>query len=253
MAGQFLTLGEMKAAATYRGDLEGFTDRHPNFSLNFEANASMRMLRLKMANNDVVAVLNQTALLTLPTQAALSNAAYWAEIPWPANAVSVHGMDVLVSGQWDTIDKGVLEQRSAFKRRNRNGELFSSVSGAMWCEKGLPQSTNAAGTIMLFPVPTSGQYILWFLDAWVDINTDTAEFPGQEAWLQWVIWDLAVKMLIRDEGQTPESQLQECKQERDRVWADIRPNLQRLANDGPVEVQSRYGSRRGYGDYRMIP
>lgn len=253
MAGQYTTLGEIKAAAIYRGDLEGITDRHPSFSLNYEANASMRTLRLKMANNDVVAVMTTTALLALPVVAALSGAAYWSEIPWPVDAVSIHGLDVLISGEWDSITKGVLEQRNLFRRRSRNGELFHSSSGAMWCEKSLPQSSAAAGVLMLFPVPTAGQYILWYLSQWVDIVTDTSEFPGQEAWIQWVIWDLTVKALIRDEGQTTQAQLVSATAERDRVWGDIKPNMQRLVGDGPIEVQSRYATRYGNNTPRMIP
>lgn len=255
MANQYETLGSIKAAAIYRADLEGISDRHPSLNLNYEVNASMRHLRTKMANNDVLAVLSQTALANLPTVAALSNQAYWAEVPWPVDAVSIHGLDVLISGEWDRIEKGVLEQRARHQRRSGRGELFHSESGAMWSEKALPQSSAAAGTLMLFPVPSSGQYILWFLTQWVDILTDTAEFPGQEHWLQWVIWDVAVKCLIRDVGQADSAQLVRATAERDRVWADIKPNLQRLVSDGPIEVQSRYGSRRFYGQggARLIP
>jgi hypothetical protein len=255
MANQYLTLGEIKQAAIYRADLEGISDRHPSLNLNFEANASMRALRTKMANNDVLSVMTTTALLNLPTTGALSNAAYWAEVPWPTDAVSIHGLDVLISGEWDRIEKGALEQRARHQRRTGRGELFRSDAGAMWSEKALPQGSAAPGTLMLFPVPSTGQYLLWYLTQWVDIITDTAEFPGQEHWLQWVIWDVAVKCLIRDEGQAQPAQLVDAKQERDRVWGDIKPNLQRLVSDGPLEVQSRYGSRRFYGQggARLIP
>jgi hypothetical protein len=247
MAGQYITLGEAKAAAIYRGDLEGILDRHPNFSLNFEVNASIRHLRQKMATNDVTAVLTPTALLSLPTAAALSGAAYWAEIAWPSDAVSVHGLDVLVNGEWDTIDYGVFEQRRRHQSRQGRGELFHSHAGAMWCVRSLPQATATPGAVMVFPIPGGGQYVLWYLSQWVDILTDTAELPGQEAWLQWVIWDVAIKALIRDVGEGSSEQLNRAIQERDRVWSDIKPAIQRVTKAGPIEVESRYPSRRSYG------
>lgn len=218
-------------------------------------NASFRHLRQKMATNDVFAVLTSTALQNLPVTAALSGNAYWAELPWPADAVSVHGLDVLINGEWDTIDHGVLEQRRRHQSRAGRGELFHSHAGAMWCEKSLPQSTSAAGTIMVFPIPGGGQYILWYLTQWVDIATDTTELPGQELWLQWVIWDVAIKALIRDVGEAGSEQLNRAIQERDRIWADIKPAIQRVVKAGPIEVESRYPSRRSYGSTRgrLIP
>lgn len=253
MAGQYLTLGEIKAAAVYRGDLEGLSDRHPSFNVNFEVNASMRMLRTMMANNDVLAVLTQTSLLALPTTAQLGGLGGWAELPWPADAVSIHGLDVLVGGSWSSVPKGKLEQRRLFPyNTDRADYRFAGDGEAIWIEKSLPQSSASPGTLMLFPVPSAGQYILWYLSQWIDITNDVAEFPGQEAWLQWVIWDVAVKALIRDTGVTPEAQLKEAQDERERVWQAIKPNLQRLVTDGPVEVQSRYAGGRG-GSYRMVP
>jgi hypothetical protein len=255
MAGQFITLGEAKAAAIYRCDLEGILDRHPTFSLTIEVNASMRVLRQKMATNDVQSVLTTTALLNLPTTAALSGAAYWAELPWPADAVSVHGLDVLINGEWDTIEPGVLMQRQRHQSRAGRGELFHSHAGAMWCPKSLPQATATPGAIMVFPIPGGGQYVLWYLTQWVDIITDTQELPGQEAWLQWVIWDVGIKALIRDVGEGGSEQLNRAIQERDRLWADIKPAVQRVTKAGPIEVESRYPSRRSYGDQRgrLIP
>jgi hypothetical protein len=251
MAGQYLTLGEIKLAAVYRGDLEGLSDRHPSFNVNFEVNASWRMLRTMMANNDVVPVLTQTALLTLPVTAQLAGLGGWAEIPWPADAVSIHGLDVVVGGSWSKVNKGMLEQRRMYPYNSDRADYrYAQDAEAIWIEKSLPQGSASPGTIMLFPVPSAGQYILWYLSQWVDITTDTSEFPGQEAWLQWVIWDVAIKALIRDIGVTNEAQLQEAKNERDRIWATVKPNMMRTASDGPIQVQSRYGGRSGY---RMVP
>lgn len=254
MAGQFETLGSIKQAVIYRGDLEGITDRHPTLNLNQEVNASCRMFRTKAATNDVMAVMNTTALLPLPVTAALSGAGYWAELPWPADSVSVHGMDVLVGGTWDVVKHGTLGQRRPMPGTGNRGDYrYASDIEAMWCEKALPQGSASPGIIQLFPVPSGGQYILWYLTPWVDLTTDTADVPLQEAWAQWVIWDVAVKCLIRDVGQTPSAQLEKCESERAACWADIKPAVQRVVKAGPIEVQSRYRNRGGYGNGRVVP
>lgn len=251
MAGQFTSLGDIKQAAFYRGDLEGFTDRHPLINVNQEVNASWRDMRLRLANNDVFDVLATTAILTLPTAEFLAGGG-WAEVPWPVDAVSIHGVDVKVGGTWCSVPQGTLAQRRMGPFNNVRGDYqFADDGQAMWIAKSLPTTNSVVGSIMLFPVPSGGQYLLWYLQSWADITTDTTDFPMLEGWANWVAWDLAVKLLIRDIGAQNEAQLEHCKTERDTVWKSLRTNVQRIASDGPIEVQSRYGSRRG--GYRMIP
>ena len=53
-------------------------------------------------------------------------------------------------------------------------------------------------------------------------------------------------------GPQTTAQLQTCQLEREKAWARIRSNTQRVLNYGPLEVQNRYG-RGGRGGYRMVP
>jgi hypothetical protein len=255
MAGQYLSVGEVVDTAIYRADLEGITDRHPLLDLIFEANLSYRDLRVKLANADVQTVLTATAITALPVVEAIAGGGY-AEIDWPVDAVSVHGLDVKVGGYWCTVPQGSFAQRRLGPAFNERGDFQYAGEGlAQWIQRSLPTtsgSTQVAGKIMLFPVPTGGSYVLWYLPQWVDLTLVTDLFPGQESWLQWVICDLAVKALVRDVGPQPTQQLIELKEARERSWMEIRTNTQRLAQDGPIEVQSRYGSGRGRGA-RLIP
>jgi hypothetical protein len=250
MAGQFMSLLDVRTAAIYRADLEGITDRHPTLDLNREANLSYRELRVRLANAGVWTVLSSTAILALPVVEAVAGGGY-AEIPWPTNAVSVHGLDAKVAGNWSRVAQGDFTQRRLGMIGSERGDYsFADQGQAMWVVRSLPTtttSTQVAGAIMLFPVPVSGQYVLWFLPEWVDISNDTDLFPGQEVWLQWVVWDLAVKALIRDVGPQVSAQLQLCQAERERVWSEIRGSVQVLANDGPIQPTARYGSFRGRG------
>lgn len=251
-----MSLGEVIETATYRADLEGITDRHPLVDLAQEANLSYRDLRVKLANADVQTVLTPTAITALPVVEAVAGGGY-AEIDWPVDAVSVHGLDVKVGGYWCTVPQGTFAQRRLGPVWNERGDYTYAGEGlAMWIQRSLP-TTNAsaqvAGKIMLFPVPGGGSYVLWYLPQWVDLVLTTDLFPGQESWLQWVCWDLAVKALIRDVGPAPTQQLIECKEARERSWMEIRTNTQRLAQDGPIEVRSRYGGGRGRYGARLIP
>lgn len=246
----------MKQAATYRADLEGLFDRHPTVSLNQEANLSYRQLRQKLANAGCATVLSPTAILNLPTTEAVAGGGY-AEIDWPVDAVSVHGIDVKVGGFWCALPQGAFSQRRLGPIRSDRGDYQYADEGlAMWIQRSLPTTsgaTSVAGKIMLMPVPGAGQYVIWYLPQWVDITLDTDLFPGQESWIEWVITDLACKALIRDIGPQSSAQLQEMEAARERAWMVIKPNVIRLANDGPIAPTSRYGSFPGRGGARLIP
>jgi|SRR5262245_16017673 len=255
MAGQYNTLGEVRSRAIYRADLEGLDDRHPTVDLNFEANLSWRALRVMLANSDLQVVLTPTAIANLPTTEAVAGGGY-SEIDWPTDAVSVHGIDVKVGGYWCPLPQGHFSQRRLGPVRSERGDYSYADEGlAFWVQRTLPTTSGAtavAGKIALFPVPQSGQYVLWYLPEWVDITLDTDLFPGQESWIEWVICDLACKALTRDIGPQTSAQLEKLTAERERAWMRIRTNVQRLAKDGPIEPRSRYGNMLG-GRPRMVP
>jgi hypothetical protein len=252
MAGQYLSLLEIKAAVTFRGDLEGLTDRHPDLNIEQEINLSYRQLRVKLANNDVMMVLQPTAVLTLPIVETVAGGGY-AEIDWPTDAVSIHGIDAKVNGCWNPIPQGFFTQRR-MGGYDQGDCRFGDPVYSMWIVRSLPTTSGSsavAGKIMLFPVPQGGQYVIWYLPEWVDLVTDTNLFPGQESWIQWVIWDVVCKCLVRDIGPQASAQLQEAEKARALCWTDIKTNTQRIAGDGPIQPQSRYGSQRGR--HRMVP
>jgi hypothetical protein len=255
MAGQFMTLGDVRKAAIYRADLEGLLERHPTVDLNREANLSYRDMRVKLANADCPTVLVPSAITPLPSSEAIAGGGY-AELDWPTDAVSVHGLDVKVGGYWGTVPQGNFTQRRLGPMQNERGDYSYANEGlATWIVRSLPTtsgSAEVAGKIMLFPVPAGGSYVLWYLPEWNDIASDNDIFPGQEGWIQWVIWDVACKALIRDIGPNTSAQLEHCIAGRERAWAAIRTNTQRLHNDGTIEPTNRYGSMRGSGA-RLIP
>ena len=73
--------------------------------------------------------------------------------------------------------------------------------------------------ISFLPVPDSVQDVeIWYIPALTDMAADSDVYDGRAGWEEWVVWDAAIKCAIKDE-----KSLDEMVQERDRVFARIRP------------------------------
>lgn len=248
--GSNITLGEFKARVRYRCDAEGILDRHPELDLDFETNCSMRMLRQKLANCDINMESTPSTEANLPTTEAISGCGY-AEVDWPVDATRILGLDVKVGSEWWPIDNKDFSQRRQYIH---NAELsWNYPDACAYIVRSLPKitepagtSTRAVGKIMIIPVPTTGRYVLWYLPEWTTLDEDADLVPGQEMWVEWAIWDVCVKLLIRDNDPDNQKQLDDCKEERDRIWTEIKQNTMRLVDDGPTEPSNRYG-RNNHG------
>lgn len=244
--GSNITLGEFKARVRYRCDAEGILDRHPELDLDFETNASLRMLRQKLANNDVNMESTPTTEAALPTTEAISGCGY-AEVDWPVEATRILGLDVKIGSEWWPIDPKDFAQRRQYIH---NAELsWNYPDTCAYIPRKMPTQTNSTrnvGKIMIIPVPTTGRYVLWYLPEWTVLDNDNDLCPGQEMWIEWAIWDVCVKLLVRDNDPDTQTQLNNCKEERDRVWLEIKNNAMRVVDDAASEPINRYG-RNNHG------
>jgi hypothetical protein len=248
---QVISLTEMRARVRYRFDLESLTARHPDADVDAEINRSWRKMRMRLANVGVLAVLDGTNAAALPTSAAASGETY-AEIDWPTDAVSVHGLDVRLSDYWYPLEQVDFTSRRRFAFQSEIGSGWGrDITTAAWCVRSLPTTATTsavAGKIMIMPVPTSGQYRLWYLPEWVDITTGSHVFPGQEGWHEWTIFDAGITALRRDNDAA--GTLADARAEQATIWNDILRGVPRLADDGPIEPMPRRGSYHGP---RMAP
>lgn len=118
----------------------------------------------------------------LPTTAvsADSNEKY-ATVAYPTGAIAILGLDVLQSGRWRRVKRldGWAERRD--HQDNYPAETEKPRAWDVLNHGSVATTVFTAGTIAIFPVPTSGDYTLWYLPDWTRIaGNDTYLFLYRE-------------------------------------------------------------------------
>src|SRR5690349_15568743 len=89
-------LTRLIADVRYLGDVESLTDRHPDADITRRLNASIRALRALVTASGLPYFLTSTSATTLVGTRVADES--YSEIPWPAAAVQIHGVDIEYSG-----------------------------------------------------------------------------------------------------------------------------------------------------------
>lgn len=182
----------------YLADVEGQTARHPDADILRRVNTSIRALRGMVTARGAPYFLTATAPATLASTQ-VSGEGY-SEVPYPADAVQIHGVDVessAGSGSWyplQPISWG--QRRNAYTPGPGHPEYFSIRT--------IPTATGAttvAGAIAVFPAAASGQYKVWYLAEFTDLAASTDVFLGLPDWHEWVTWDVVEALAARDDDQ----------------------------------------------------
>lgn len=180
----------------YLADIEGQTGRHPDADILRRVNASIRALRGMVTARGAPYFLTSTTAATLASTQ-VSGEGY-SEVPYPATAVQIHGVDVessAGSGAWYP-----LQPISWAQRRNAYtpGPGYPQYFAIRTIPVGSGSSTTA-GTIALFPAAESGQYKIWYLADFTDLSADTDVFLGLPDWHEWVLQDVVETISERDD------------------------------------------------------
>lgn len=96
-----------------------------------------------------------------------------------------------------------------------------------------------AATVVLMPKPSSGTYRHLYVTAAPVLSADGDTFDGVNGWEQWVVYDVAWKILVK-EGSTEEAD--RMARERDRIQAEIEAAAADRETANPmrvVDVRSR--------------
>ena len=229
----------------YLGDCEGLTARHPDADILRRVNASIRSLRAFVTTRGLPYFLTSTTAATLAGTQVTGET--YSEIPFPATAVQIHGVDVAsgtATGDWRP-----LAPISWAQRRNAGG-IYPALYGSP-CEfavRAIPQGDGTTGTtpgtIVLFPAASSGQYKVWFLSDWVDLVNPTDVFLGLPDWHDWVVWDVVLALAARDDDQHETAGLAMAKKAE--LERRIVETAQRVVSAGPLRPRRA----RGRGLYR---
>lgn len=232
------SLSRLRSDVRFVGDLQGLTDRHPDADLTLRINASIRALRALVTANGLPYFLSSTAATTL-TGTLVSEESY-SEIPWPATAVQIHGVDVEFTGS--TGDWYPLAPISWVQRRTM-AFAWERQGPRAFAVRSIPTgsgSSTTAGVIALFPGASSGRYKVWFLAEFTDLSADSDVFLGLPEWHEWVVCDVARTLCARDDDQRETYQILTAKQ--GEAEQRLLASVTRTVSAGPL--RPRRGRRR---------
>jgi hypothetical protein len=229
---QFTLLSDIITQIQYRGNLDGYTDRHSTTTLKTLWNISWQQLREEVSFLEDGTFLQQTTPANLPTTPATSED--YVVIDWPVNAVAIYGVRVKTNDRWRPLRPLPTAALHDYQYRG----LFNTSTRAPigYVLKTIPfgaSATETAGKIMIVPVPTSGTYSLWYLEAWAPVTTDAHTISGHAAWIEWSIWNTVVMTRAKDGQQDATYQI--AIREREMCMDRIRTRAARLSDGLSME------------------
>lgn len=219
------------------------TGRYPNARINKELNASWARAR-ELANleGDGQMYLTQTSPTTM-TSGAINASSSFGSVPWPASAVSVHGIDVVRAAN-DIYSLTIVP----FGDRNTFRDMYGGVTGppqgffvlTVGTESG---ATVSAGSIGIVPAPDRGySYTIWYLPVWVDLTQDTDVFNGIAGHEDWAMWDTIIKITAGDNNALGTYNI--AVRERDKAEALLKRRVNHMQRTGPLRRRDVAGDSR---------
>lgn len=256
MSQQFQLVSAILAELQYRADIQGQDDRHPPANLLRSFNDSAQKLRTKLTDMGFEYWLTYTAPQALGTTVQATGETFTEE-SWPIDAARIYGVHVLVqAGCWQPL-KPITLQGIRDYQGNPGGFSFFG-SGA----SGIPQcfalrlapfgaaAVETVGKIVLVPAPTvARQYRLIYLPVFAPlVTTDT--FNALESHVEWILWDMCVKVAARDNDARGTAAI--AMKERELLEETFSRMAQRTQMAASMEPR-RADLFEGFGGYRELP
>lgn len=200
------TLAQYKTRVENLADVNGqvgagSTFRHSTTIMDEIADETYKRLRGLVARRGFREYHVQTALANLPTTAASTNEQF-ATIAYPSGATHIRGIDVLQNGQFRRLKRldGWCERRD----HQDTTVAFQNERPYAWDvlnHGSVATSVFTTGKIAIFPVPTDGNYTLWYLPDWTPIaGNDTYLFLYREqCWYDYHVFQGVIEVCgLRD-------------------------------------------------------
>lgn len=243
MSAQFRRLSDIVEDIRYRFGAGGVRSRHDAPRIRQLFNTSWQELRTLVSLASDASFLRATAVLSLPTTAAIAGEVY-AEVPWPVDAVSIYGIRVRTStsGTWYPLKRVPWAAHHDYQYNQIIAPFLRRPGPVAFCARTIPvgvETVETAGAIMLFPIPTSGSYRLWYMEAWTPQLEDSDLFPGHEGWVEWAIWNTMIKMLGPDADSKKVYPMWTAERARQETLIEAR--ARRLEDGVPVEPRDARG------------
>lgn len=234
-----VTLLELRESIVYQTDNAGATARHAPTLVNRLINQSLQRFRERLSEEGAQHFLASTT----------GNLGVGATSPYPGyvldltavspSVVRIHGIDVTVSGEVRTL------QHVPFTERNSYGGGVSSGIPVAWTP------FNTAKALILPPAGSAYAYCVWYLPVLADLATDAATWDGVAGWEDFVKWDVACQLIVRDQYPTAYSMAVNYKKE---VWEDIlRAATKVTLAGGAVIGRDSFGERLSSLPSKRLP
>lgn len=195
---------EFRTLVSRRARIVDHLNSHPVASLNIDADDSYRELRTLASNSRWSTFLKTTGALTLPVVAAVAGENY-AALPVPVDCTQVRKVELNFGSIWDPIEEVGLGQLRMFTTNTaqRRGPFA-------WCllDQGVQATTVGndgtadPGVIALAPLPSAGQYQIWYLPEFANLTADSGAGGffayANDDQLEYHVWATVTKILISD-------------------------------------------------------
>lgn len=255
MSQQFQLVSAIIAELQYRADIQGQDSRHPPANLLRSFNDSAQKLRTKLTDMGFEWWLTFTApqALSLTVQATGET---FTEESWPIDCARIYGVHVLIqAGMWAPLKPITLQGMRDYQGGGNYLGFFGGQSGtpqafALRLAPFGAAAVETAGKIVLVPASTvARQFRLLYLPVFAPlVTTDT--FNALESHVEWIIWDMAVKVAARDNDARGTAAI--ALKERELLEESFSRMAQRTQMAASMEPRRADLSENNYGGIREL-
>lgn len=256
---QLRAFSDIVADIKYRFSIGGVTNRHPDPRIKQLFNVSWQEVREEVSDCNDGSFLKGTDPANLPTTAAATDETY-AEIDWPIAAIAIYGVRVKVATRWYALKRIPWAAYQDFQYQGFFETFTAAKSPRAYTPRYLPDGNSSSGSpgkIMIIPVPQTGVYRLWYLEAWqpqaTDSSSDPYLFAGHTEFVELAILKTLIKMLGPDGNQGAKYSMWD--KERAIVLERIRTRALRMDTGTSLEPRdARWDGmdRDGWGEFGGI-
>lgn len=215
--------------------------RHSSADLRRAINQSIQHFRENISDNGHPYFLTSHSGLLTPGQATDSNGQQfaWGTLDMDSfspEVVRIYGFDITVNGVNEELDAVEFRERNHFQFGNNELTIPIAFFGYNETKLGI------------LPAPDRPYaYTLWYLPMLEELTEDDDQFnPGVPGAEEWIIWDVMLKLLNRDNYPRL---IQSVRIERDTLWADILHRARKHQRTGPpkrIDTRGRTRNKRWY-------
>jgi hypothetical protein len=226
-----VTLSQLRTDISTQADIStNASGRYTPTQLNRYINQSIQRFREKLSSEGVQHYLASTTG-TLSTGATSPYPFLVLDLTAaPPNIVRVFGVDITQNSVVTTLSQ------IPFADRDNYGGPSNRGTPTAW-------SNMNTAKLAIFPPPSQAlTYVVWYLPVLADLSADGDTFDGIAGWEDYIVWDVVVKLIVRDQYANAYAL---ATQTRNEIWADILRNATKVTSAGGAVTGRDSMGRRG--------